>query len=111
MRNPTLGIYRAMGISKNESRGMVVMEELILTCCSVVIGLLTGFISVKLFMPLYTALYLPEEHPIRPNISILSGDSLGIALFVVLIFVFCNVILWKVIANLKITDAVKLGED
>ena len=110
-KETTLGIYRAMGISKNESRGMVVMEELILTCSSVLIGLFTGFLSVKLFMPLYTALYLPEKHPIRPNISILSGDSLGIALFVVLIFVICNVILWKVIANLKITDAVKLGED
>ena len=110
-KETTLGIYRAMGISKNESRSMIVLEELILTVSSVLIGLLTGFVSIKIFMPIYTALYLPEEHPIKPNISILSGDSLGIALFVVLIFVICNVILWKVIANLKITDAVKLGED
>ena len=105
------GIYRAMGISAAETNRMIWIEELFLTLVSILVGVLSGLISIRLFTPLFTALYLPENSLVKIDISMNKMDIFIVLGVVGLIFVVCSIILSNVMRKLKISDAVKLGED
>ena len=68
-------------------------------------------LSIYLFTPLFAALYLPEKHAVKLDISFNYSDVLIILGIIVIILIVCNIILGNAIRKLKITDAVKLGED
>ena len=105
------GIYRAMGISAGETNRMIWIEELFLTIVSMLVGLFSGLISIRLFTPLFTALYLPENSLVKLDISMNRTDIFIVLAVVGVIFVVCSIILSNVMRKLKISDAVKLGED
>ena len=110
-RETLFGIYRAMGISAAETNRMIWIEELFLTLVSILVGVLSGLISIRLFTPLFTALYLPENSLVKLDISMNKMDIFIVLGVVGLIFVVCSIILSNVMRKLKISDAVKLGED
>ena len=110
-RENLFGIYRAMGISSGETNRMIWIEEFVLTFTSVCIGVFSGILSIYLFTPLFAALYLPEKHAVNLDISFNYSDILIILAIIVIILIICNIILGNAIRKLKITDAVKLGED
>ena len=110
-RENLFGIYRAMGISSSETNRMIWIEEFVLTFTSILIGVFSGMLSIYLFTPLFAALYLPEKHAVKLDISFNYSDVLIILGIIVIILIVCNIILGNAIRKLKITDAVKLGED
>lgn len=110
-RETLFGIYRAMGISAGETNRMIWIEELFLTIVSILVGLFSGLISIRLFTPLFTALYLPENSLVKLDISMNRTDIFIVLAVVGVIFVICSIILSNVMRKLKISDAVKLGED
>lgn len=110
-RETLFGIYRAMGISAGETNRMIWIEELFLTIVSILVGLVSGLISIRLFTPLFTALYLPENSLVKLDISMNKTDIIVVLAVVGVIFVVCSIILSNVMRKLKISDAVKLGED
>ena len=110
-RENLFGIYRAMGISSSETNRMIWIEEFVLTFTSIFIGVFSGVLSIYLFTPLFAALYLPEKHAVKLDISFNYSDVLIILAIILIILVVCNIILGNAIRKLKITDAVKLGED
>ncbi|HOD92472.1 MAG TPA: FtsX-like permease family protein [Clostridia bacterium] len=105
------GIFRAMGMSKNELYRMIFYEQLMISFVSIVAGILIGGIASQMFVPLFERMstmsnqYVPfstyQDGIDYIRIYVITGLSLIIGLSVLLRF----------ISKLKIDQALKLGED
>lgn len=105
------GIFRAMGMKKNELYKMILYEQIMISFVSVIAGIVIGGITSQLFLPLLermstlSELYIPfstyQDGIDYIRVYIVTGLSLFIGLFVLIRF----------ISKLKIDQALKLGED
>lgn len=105
------GIFRAMGMNKNELYRMIFYEQLMISFVSVIAGILIGGIASQIFVLLFervstvSAQHLPfsayRDGVDYIRIYVITGLSLIIGLSVLIRF----------ISKLKIDQALKLGED
>lgn len=111
-RELNFGVYRAMGLARAQLYKMLVFEQLFTTLPAMLLGVLTGIVTTKLYVPLIDVTYASSTSKSLPARIILSVGDMG-QLFVILLITFtcCILIMTRIIAGMKIAQALKLGEE
>lgn len=105
------GIYRAMGMGMKEIIEMLLHEQFFSSFLSIAVGVCGGFLAAYLYVPLIMIAYLPERHALNLNVITDVKDMVQIGVVVLLMLAVCFVVLSHVVKNMKIAQALKLGED
>ena len=110
-RELLFGIYRAMGMNMGEINQMLMNEQIFSSFLAVLGGAGVGILSSTLFVKLVAIVYLPEKHNIALEIFSNGWDMMRLFIVVVVMFVVCLIVLRTILKNMKIAQALKLGED
>ena len=110
-RELLFGVFRAMGMSKREIIHMLINEQLFSGVLSIGIGALIGVISSRLFVPMIQIAYSASNQVLPLRLITQSNDMVRLFTVVGVVFIFCMIILASLIYKLKISQALKLGED
>lgn len=105
------GIFRAMGMKLRSVIGMLVFEQVLISCAAIVVGIIVGGISSQIFVPLLQMVYSSAEQ-VPPFRVIASGeDYIKIYAIVGFMLLVGFAVLSRIISKIKIDQALKLGED
>ena len=99
-----------MGMSMREIVRMLVTEQIFSSLLSVLSGFGVGALSTLLFTKLIAVVYLPRKHNLPLAICIRTSDSLKMIGIIAVSFAVCFVIMRRIIRNMNITNALKMGE-
>lgn len=110
-RTLQFGIFRAMGMSGREVLSMLVNEQIFVSGVSIVAGVLIGKIAAKLYVPLIQIAYSAADKVIPLEIISEAGDYVRLGVVVGFMIVVCMAVLGMLISKIKISQALKLGED
>ena len=110
-RELMFGIYRAMGMGMKEVIWMLLHEQVFASVLSLAAGAGVGFIAAYLYIPLVMIAYLPGKHVLAVSVITAAKDMAQIGVVVAVMLTVCFVVLAKVVKNMKIAQALKLGED
>lgn len=110
-RELLFGIYRAMGMNMKDINKMLINEQIFSSLFAVLGGTGVGILSVFLFVRLVAVVYLPETHNITLEIHSNGWDMVRLFAVIVLMFTICLLVLRRLLRNMNITHALKLGED
>ena len=110
-RELMFGIYRAMGLGMKEVIRMLLHEQIFASILSIAAGAGVGFLAAYLYIPLVMIAYLPQKHALSISVLTSLKDMGQITIVVFVMLVICFVVLSKVVKNMKIAQALKLGED
>jgi putative ABC transport system permease protein len=105
------GVLRAMGISFSQIIGMLVAEQVLTSGAAVLIGVLSGQIASKLFVPLFQLSFDPSTQVPPFQVTFDPADRIKLYIIVFLMISIGLVILGTMLSRIKIHQAVKLGED
>ncbi|ULL15775.1 ABC transporter permease [Paenibacillus sp. H1-7] len=106
-----LGILRAMGISFRQLIFMLIGEQLLTSGAAIAIGLLTGSLTSRLFVPMFQ-LSLQSTSQVPPfQVTFDPRDQFQLYIIVSIMLVLGLFILGTMLSRIKIHQAVKLGED
>lgn len=108
-RRLQFGILRAMGLTKAKLTIMLMIEHILTTGASVVMGVVIGAVTVRIYAPLLKIAYTGSALPLE--ILFDRGDNIRIYAVVVAMLVTGIVVLSMFIRKLKINEAVKIGEE
>lgn len=110
-RTLQFGIFRAMGMSTGEVLKMLINEQIFISGASICGGVLVGQLGSKLFVPLIQIAYSSADRVIPLEIISEIGDYLRLGTVIGLMILICMIVLGMLISKIKITQALKLGED
>ena len=110
-RELLFGIYRAMGISRGEINRMIGIEQIFMSLMSIAAGVVAGTVASKLFAKVFAAVYLPQKHNIKVFISSYGPDLIKLAVLLLVVVFVCVFWIRRIVRGLKITEALKLGDD
>jgi len=113
IRSRTLqfGILRAMGLSLGKVLGMLFTEQVMISGVAVFMGIIVGGISSDLFVPLLQIIYSSAQQ-VLPFIIVASPtDYIRVYTFAGLMLAVGLVVLGGLVSRIKISQAIKLGED
>ncbi|MBP5530164.1 MAG: ABC transporter permease [Lachnospiraceae bacterium] len=105
------GIYRSMGLTMGEIFRMLAIEQIFSSFFSCIAGFGVGMLTTFLFTKLISIVYLPREHNIPLEIIFRMSDVAKMGVIVACVFVICFIVIFRIIKNMNITKAIKLGED
>lgn len=106
-----LGILRAMGISFRQLIFMLIGEQLLTSGAAIGIGLLTGSLTSRFFVPMFQ-LSLQSTSQVPPfQVTFDPRDQFQLYIIVSTMLVIGLFILGTMLSRIKIHQAVKLGED
>ena len=108
-RRLQFGVLRAMGMTKRKITLMMIWEHLITSGVAVLVGVIIGMLTVRLFIPLIEMTYQASVLPLKIVYS--SADSLRIFGIVLFMLAAGIGVLTGFINKLKINEAVKIGEE
>lgn len=110
-RELLFGVFRAMGMRKREIIRMLINEQIFSSGISIVIGAIIGVVASKCFVPLVQIFYSTTNQAIP--LTVVSRNDDMIRLFGVMgtVILVCMIILGVIISHIKISQALKLGED
>lgn len=110
-RSLLFGIFRAMGMTMREVLTMLVNEQLFISGLSIVVGAVVGRLSARLYMPLIQLAYAASDNALPLELVSRSADNVRLFAVVAAVMLVCMVILGVLVSRMKITQALKLGED
>lgn len=110
-RELIFGIYRAMGMSMKEIIRMLVVEHIFGSLLPIVAGIMVGILSARMFVPLIQLAYSPTYSTLETLIITSASDMINLGLCVLIMLVICFTIIGRLLSHMKITQALKLGED
>lgn len=113
VRSRTLqfGIFRAIGFSFRQLISMMVLEQILTSGIAAFIGFTLGKLTSQLFVPFFQ-MFSSVQNQVPPFRVINSTqDQLRIFMIVVSIVIICLVIISFLVSKIKISQALKLGED
>ena len=105
------GILRAMGLSLSKLVGMIACEQVLVSGVAVVMGFVTGNLASRLFIPLLQVASSAADQVPPFRIVAQIDDYYKIYAVVAAMLVVGFVTLWRIIARIRIDQALKLGED
>jgi putative ABC transport system permease protein len=105
------GIFRAMGMTMRNIITLLINEQLFITLMAVIIGVAVGEVSSRLFVPLIQISFSASEQIIPLLITAVNRDYINLFSIIGIMIAVCLVILGVLISRIKITQALKLGED
>lgn len=110
-RTLQFGILRAMGMSFGEIISMIVYEQILVSGVSIFLSIIIGGIASDIFVPLFQVLYNVTDQV--PPFKVISQRSDYFKLYaIVLIMLFVGfLVIARLIKQININKALKLGED
>lgn len=105
------GIYRSMGLTMGEIFRMLIVEQIFSSIFACGAGFGVGMLTTFLFTKLISTVYLPREHNIPLTIICKAEDGMKMAVIVGFVLILCFIVIYRIIKNMNITKAIKLGED
>ena len=110
-RELLFGIYRAMGITMGEVSRMLTIEQIFTSLGPVLAGIGAGSVATVLFAKLFSVVYLPEKHAVELTTYVSGADFLRLGLIIGGAMILCFLVIHGIVRRMKITEALKLGED
>lgn len=110
-RELLFGVLRAMGMSRSEIIHMLINEQIFTGVFSIVLGCIIGFVVSNLFVPLIQISYSINNQVLPLELVTSSSDMVKLFAIIGFTLVFCMAILTRIVFSMKITQALKLGED
>lgn len=110
-RSLQFGIFRAMGMRMTEVLYMLVNEQVFISLLSIAAGIGIGALASRLYVPLIQIAYSSSSQIIPLEIVSEGGDFARILVVLGVVMVVCLGILGVLISKIKISQALKLGED
>lgn len=106
-----MGIFRAMGMSMREIFTMLLNEQIWISGLSIGMGALIGSLASTLYVPLIQIAYAASDQSLPLKLIVSPDDNLRLFGIIGFVMVICLMILGMIISKLKISQALKLGED
>lgn len=110
-RELLFGILRAMGMRKNEILQMLFLEQVFCGVLSIVFGGLAGLAASRLYVPIIQITYAADNQVLPQTLITDGADTFKLFAVIAVMLVICIAVLVRNIASMKITNALKLGED
>lgn len=110
-RELLFGIFRAMGMSRGEIIKMLLNEQIFSSLLSIGCGTVIGFAASRLFVPMIQIAYSAADQVLPMKLLTQESDMARLFGIIFVVFVICLMILARQIFRMKITQALKLGED
>ncbi|MFS1514385.1 ABC transporter permease [Chengkuizengella sp. SCS-71B] len=110
-RTLQLGMLRAMGLRFSELVKMLILEQTLTTGAAMLMGIITGVVTSKLFVTLFQITFNPLEQVPPFQVVIDPSDQRQIYMIVSIIILIGIMILGYMLSRIKIHQALKLGED
>lgn len=110
-RELLFGVFRAMGMRKDEILHMLINEQIFSGVLSILFGALVGAVSSKLYVPMIQITYAAEKQVLPQALITDSADMVKLFVVIAVMLCICIAVLVRNIAAMKITNALKLGED
>lgn len=113
VRSRTLqfGVFRAMGMSMREVISMLINEQILVTGVSIGTGVLVGAVASKLFIPLVQIAYSTADQVLPLEIVSQSSDYVRLFSVIGAVILVCMFVLGWLVSKIKISQALKLGEE
>ena len=110
-RTLQFGILRAMGMTYGEIIAMIIYEQLLVSGAAIFTAIFVGGIASKLYVPLFQSLYTAAEQVPGFTVVPLRSDYLKLYAIIALMLLTGFIVLGRLISKIKISQALKLGED
>lgn len=110
-RELLFGIYRAMGMRMKEIHRMLINEQIFSSVLPIAAGGGIGMLGTWLFVKLIALVYLPRKHNIDIRIQIYGVDMAKLFCVILAVVLVCFFVIRRLLKNMKIAQALKLGED
>ena len=105
------GIFRAMGLGMQNILSLLVNEQIFITFTALIIGGIVGMVSARFFVPLIQLSYSAVDQ-VLPLLIVMEGrDYRNLYGVLAVMIIICLLVLASFISKIKITQALKLGED
>ena len=105
------GIFRAMGMSLGKVLGIIISEQVMISVVSIAVGIILGGVTSELFVPMMQMVYSASEQIPPFRVVMERADYYKIYAIIGTILALGFLILGRIIASIKIDQALKLGED
>ncbi len=105
------GIFRAMGMTMRELIEMLIGEQVFITLPSLIMGAVIGLVASSLYIPLIQIAYQSTETVLPVLVESAVADIIKMFIVVLVVIAICIAILGWLISKIKISQALKLGED
>jgi len=90
---------------------MLINEQLFISGISIAAGALVGQLTAKLYMPLIQLAYAASDNALPLELVSLPSDQIRLFAVVGMVMLVCMFVLGALISRMKVTQALKLGED
>lgn len=105
------GIFRAMGMSRISVVSMLIWEQILVSGTAIGFGVILGNLTSLLYVPLFQLVYSSADQPVPFRVISQAADAQKVYIVLGVLLLLCISILIKQILNIRIDQAVKLGED
>lgn len=105
------GILRAMGMNLKKIVNMIFCEQILISVVSMIVGILIGNITCKVFLPLLNIVTNSQDQILPLKLISFTGDIINFSIILIIIFLIVLLILAIYVSKIKIDQAIKLGED
>ncbi len=110
-RQLQFGIFRAMGMTSGEVMVMLGCEQIFVSGLSVLMGYFIGIGAAKLFVPLIQVAYSSADRVLPLAVIASNADLAKLFIIVGIVMLVCISVIAYMVKRLKISQALKLGED
>ena len=90
---------------------MLINEQVFISGISIAVGALVGKMTAVLYMPLIQLAYAASDNALPLELISHSTDSIRLFAVIGMVMLVCMFILGVLISRMKVTQALKLGED
>ncbi len=110
-RTLQFGILRAMGVSYREIITMLLYEQVLVSGVAIVLAIVVGGVASQLFVPIYKYVFDFGNLQIPFTVAPMRSDYIKLYLIIGVMLVIGFAVLGRLISKIKISQALKLGED
>ncbi|MCR5742155.1 MAG: ABC transporter permease [Lachnospiraceae bacterium] len=110
-RELLFGVFRAMGMSRRGIIRMLLNEQLFSSVLFIGVGAGIGALVSTLFVPLIQIAYTADNQVLPLKLITQSSDLVRLFVIIAVMFIICMAVLARIVFSMKITNALKLGED
>ncbi|MBR3297243.1 MAG: ABC transporter permease, partial [Firmicutes bacterium] len=110
-RELLFGIFRAMGMTRGEIIKMLACEQAFTGLFGIAFGLIVGWIASVLYVPIIQIAYSAADRALPLELITKSTDVARLIIIIFIMFAACMGVLIRQVYGMKISQALKLGED
>ncbi|MDP4093007.1 MAG: FtsX-like permease family protein [Bacillota bacterium] len=105
------GIFRAIGLSLKRIIGMIIFEQILVSMAAAAAGIFIGLVTSRLFVPFFQMVFDAKQQVPPFRVIAHSADRMQIYILIGISLLVCLSILGLILSRLKVSQAIKLGEE